>query len=234
MIDSHPLVSVVLPVFNRKHLIERAITSIKTQSFSDWELLIVDDGSSDGLEDLVIPMVMNSPRIRYLKHANRKLAATRNVGIHAAMGRYISFLDSDDEYRSDHLQLRYEYMTAHPEVDFIHGGVVLIGPEETHFVRDAYDSSKLIHISECCVGATFFGKKKAFMSSGGFKLMPYSAESDFLERISGSFHVVKVDFPTYKYYTGLEDSICTAVKTGGRSNRQIRSDRKDFKGSDES
>jgi len=216
MTDSHPLVSIILPVFNRRHLIERAILSVREQHFTDWELLIIDDGSTDGLERLVLPMVMEFSRIRYLKHANRKLSATRNIGMFAAMGRYLSFLDSDDEYKTDHLQLRIDFMAAHPEVDFVHGGVELIGPEETHFVRDVFDPSKLIHITECCVGATFFGKKAAFMKSGGFKPLSYSAESEFLERISKSFRVVKVDFPTYRYYTGLEDSICTSVRTGGQ------------------
>ena len=204
-----PLVSVVMPVHNRRHLIMRAIRSVEAQSVKDWELLVVDDGSTDGLEQDVLPLVSRRPNIRYLKHAQRRLSASRNIGIHAALGRFVTFLDSDDEYKTTHLELRLRYFERNPHVDVIHGGVELIGPEETHFVQDAFDPGKKIHISECCVGATFFGFKSAFVESGGFKPLAYSAESEFLPRISAMFTVHKVDFPTYCYYTGLEDSICT-------------------------
>ncbi len=207
-----PQVSVILPVFNRKHLIMRAIQSVEAQTFTDWELLIIDDGSTDGLEEMIINKIHEKKRWRYMKHAQRRLAATRNIGIHAALGEFITFLDSDDEYKPNHLALRMEYFKTHPQVDIIHGGVELVGPEETHYVQDVDNPAKKIHISECCVGATFLGKKQAFIKSGGFKILPYSAESELLPRLEKQFHVEKVDFPTYRYYTGLEDSICSQIK----------------------
>lgn len=185
---------------------------MERQSFSDWELLIIDDGSTDGLAEWIIPQIKQKPQWRYLCHSNRKLSQTRNVGIHAAMGEYITFLDSDDEYTPDHLQLRVDYFEKDPNVDIIHGGVELVGPEESFYVKDAFDPLKKIHISECCVGATFFGKRKAFLSSGGFKTLLYSAESELLPRLESLFCVKKVNFPTYRYYTGLADSICTQRK----------------------
>lgn len=207
-------VSVILPVFNRRHLIMRAIDSVENQTFQDWELLIVDDGSTDGLEELVIARVLQKPKWRYLKHANRRLSASRNIGIHAALGKYVTFLDSDDEYRPDHLQIRVQYMQDHPGVSIIHGGVELVGPPETHYVQDAFNPGQKIHLSECTIGATLFGLKSVFVESGGFKKIPYSAESEFLPRVVERFKVDKVDFPTYVYYTGLEDSICTMRKNG--------------------
>jgi glycosyltransferase involved in cell wall biosynthesis len=206
--ESAPLVSIILPVYNRMHLIGRAIDSVQDQTVTDWELIVVDDGSTDGLERMVLPMVMQDRRMRYMKHANRKLAASRNIGIHAALGTYLTFVDADDAYKPDHLKLRLGFMRANPGIDIIHGGVDLVGPAESHYVQDARDPSKKIHISECCVGATLFGLREAFLASGGFKLLPYSAESEFLERISTQLKVAKVDFPTYVYHTGLPDSIC--------------------------
>jgi len=198
-----------MPVFNRRHLVQRAIRSVEAQTIDDWELLIIDDGSWDGLELDILPKVAARPNIRYMKHANRRLSATRNIGIHAALGRFITFLDSDDEYLPDHLGRRLDYFTEHPEIDIIHGGVELVGPEESFYVQDVFQPDKKIHILQCCIGATFFGKKEAFVASGGFQQLPYSAESEFLPRIEKIFRVDKVDFPTYRYYTGLEDSICT-------------------------
>ncbi len=207
--NQNTIISVILPVYNRKHLVMRAIRSLQAQTCSAWELLILDDGSSDGLEELLFPLLDANPHWRYCRHSHRGLALTRNFGIHAASGEFLTFLDSDDEYKADHLALRLNYMRTHPEVDFIHGGVELNGPPQSHYVADAVNKGRLIHLSECCIGATLFGKSAAFRSSGGFKPLPYSAESEFLPRITAQFHVEKVNFPTYIYYTGLPDSICT-------------------------
>ncbi|MDZ7371823.1 MAG: glycosyltransferase family 2 protein [candidate division KSB1 bacterium] len=207
-----PLVSVLLPVYNRRHLILRAIDSVWSQTLQDFELLVIDDGSTDGLEEVLLPLVLQRRNLRYLKHANRGLAASRNIGIAAALGKYVTFLDSDDEYLPPHLELRSRFLQEHPEVDFLHGGVELVGPEDSHWVVDAYQPDRRIHLSQCVIGATLFGKKEAFQRAGNFKLLPYSAESEFVARVEQNFRVVKVDFATYRYYTGLPDSICESKK----------------------
>jgi glycosyltransferase involved in cell wall biosynthesis len=213
MMMERPDITVILPVYNRRHLIQRAIDSVFAQTFTDWELLIVDDGSSDGLESLVLPLVMRQAKLRYMKHANRKLSASRNIGMQAALGPYITFIDSDDAYKPGHLEKRITYMRAHPHVDLIHGGVVLFGPEESHYVEDVERPGELIHLSDCYIGATIFAKREAMIKSGGFRIMPYSAESELIPRMKASaFTIQRVDFPTYIYYTGLEDSICTKKK----------------------
>ena len=208
----NPRVSIVLPVFNRSHLVMRAIQSVERQLFPDWELLIIDDGSSDGLEQLILPRLASEPRWRYFKHTNRKLAASRNIGITAALGRLVTFLDADDEYLPEHLQLRVHYLQAHPHIQLIHGGAIFQGPEESHWVEDAYQPGQLIHLSECIIGATLFGYKQVFAATGGFKLVSYSAESELVARLEKIYTVRRVDFPTYIYYTGLPDSICTQKK----------------------
>ncbi len=103
MVMERPNITLILPLYNRRHLIQRAIDSVFAQSVTDWELLIVDDGSSDDLESLVLPLVMQHATLRYMKHANRKLSASRNIGIRAAPGNYITFIDLDDVYKPDHL-----------------------------------------------------------------------------------------------------------------------------------
>jgi len=213
-----PQVSIVLPVYNRRTLVQRAIDSVLAQSYEDWELVIVDDGSTDGVEELILPQVMQHRKIRYMKHANRQLGATRNIGLHAALGECVTFLDSDDEYEPSHIELRWRFMQQHPDVDFIHGGFLLIGPAESHYVQDVHNPGRKIHLSRCCIGSTFFGRKAAFLASGGFKDMQYSAESEFLQRVQETFKVAQVDFPTYRYYTGLDDSICTIYTRDGRKN----------------
>jgi glycosyltransferase involved in cell wall biosynthesis len=91
-----PRVSVVIPLYNRAHMIERALRSVQQQSFGDLEIIVVDDASRDGGAETIAG---RDPRLRILHHqANRGAAAARNTGIGAARGHYVAFLDSDDEW----------------------------------------------------------------------------------------------------------------------------------------
>jgi len=204
----HPQISIIIPVYNRRNIIERALKSIDSQTFKDFELLIVDDGSTDNLEELILPEIQKRNNWRYLKHKNRKVAWTRNIGIQAALGKYVTFLDSDDEYLPEHLRMRFRFMETQPDVDLIHGGFKLVGQEDNFLVVDARDSSKLIHIKDCCVGATLFGKKDVFLTMGGFPIIHYSPEFHFLQKVEKNFNIQVVDFPTYVYHTEGNDRVC--------------------------
>jgi len=90
-----PRVSVIIPSYNRAHVLLRAVDSVLNQSFTDFELVIVDDASTDGTEALVAGLT--DARVRYIKHDRNQFAAgARNTGMAAATGEYIAFLDSDD------------------------------------------------------------------------------------------------------------------------------------------
>ena len=94
-----PLVSVILPCFNRAHLLSRALDSMLGQTYKNWELIIVDDASTDHTFKVVESYLEKSPSIRYYKlEKNGGACIARNVGLEHAKGEYISFLDSDDEY----------------------------------------------------------------------------------------------------------------------------------------
>lgn len=91
------MVSVILPTYNRAQLLGRSIRSVLSQTFSDFELIVVDDASTDNTEELV--KSFQDPRIRFIRHhINRGASAARNTGINAAQGKYIAFEDSDDEW----------------------------------------------------------------------------------------------------------------------------------------
>jgi len=107
----------VIPTFNRKKFLARAINSIITQSKSPDEIIVVDDGSSDGTETLV---KNNYPRISYYRQSNKGVSAARNLGIRKSSGQIIAFLDSDDEWVAEKLEKQIEFIIENPTFRFVH------------------------------------------------------------------------------------------------------------------
>ncbi|MEW6654161.1 MAG: glycosyltransferase family A protein [Bacteroidota bacterium] len=203
-----PVVSIILPTFNREKLLQRAVDSVINQTFAGWELIIIDDGSADKTFELVNPYMCNFENIRYMKHSNRRPPISQNAGLLASAGEFVSFLGSDDEYKPTYLEERINFLRKNPEIDMIHGGVEIIGHP---FVKDKNDLSKDIHLAECVIGGTFFGKRGFFIELNGFKDLKYSDDSDFFERAVIKYKIEKVNFPTYVYYRDTPDSICSTI-----------------------
>ena len=107
-----PQVSVIIPTYNRAHLVGEAIDSVLSQTYDDLELIVVDDGSQDGTRDVVAAY---GSRLTYLHQEHRGVSAARNRGIEEARGNYLSFLDSDDLWLKEKLFLQMESMKLHPE-----------------------------------------------------------------------------------------------------------------------
>src|SRR5947209_7148502 len=134
-----PFFSVILPTFNRAHLIERALKSLLAQTYRDFECMIVDDGSTDDTFSVVRPYLLQDERLRYHFAQNRGLAGARNIGIATTSGTFVTFLDSDDMYAPTHLETRAQALDSQPTIDLLHGGVEVIGEA---FVADKNDPTK--------------------------------------------------------------------------------------------
>ncbi|MEI6847830.1 MAG: glycosyltransferase [Chlorobiaceae bacterium] len=199
-----PEVSIIMPTFNRARHIENAVQSVITQSFSNWELIIVDDGSTDNTFEILKTYINRYPNIRYMKHRNRKAALSRNAGIQASFGCYITFLDSDDYYLENHLESRMEIIAQMPAVDLISGGFLC---DETTMVKDRNNPLKFIHIRECLLGGTFFGKRELFFTLEGFRELEYAEDTDLWDRASKHFSVIKIENPKSYVYQRAADSI---------------------------
>jgi len=204
-----PIVSVIMPTFNRGKYLHRSVSSVINQTFKDWELIIVDDGSSDNSFQIINEFIFRFENVRYMKHSNRRTPLATNAGILASCGKYLAFIGSDDEYKPEYLMQRVEFINSNPDVDFIHGGIEIIGDP---FVKDKNDLSKKIHLSECAIGGTFFGKRNVFFDLDGFSDLKYSDDSDFFERAAKKFKIVKVDWQSYIYYRDTPDSICSTIE----------------------
>jgi len=207
--QNKPLVSVVMATYNRAGYLNRSISSFLNQSFTDAELIVVDDGSDDHTFWIVSMFMKDHNNIRYLRQAHRGVSQTKNTGIKAATGKYIAFLDSDDAYKPGYLESRVRFMEANPEVDLVEGGEIIIGDP---YVKDKNQPDKKIHLSECHIGATFFGKSEVFTAVGGFDdTMSYAEDSDFWERAEKNFRVRKIEHPGYVYYHQTPGSLSNRV-----------------------
>ncbi|MEZ5037688.1 MAG: glycosyltransferase [Chitinophagales bacterium] len=200
-----PKFSIVLTTYNREQYIERAILSVIQQTETNWELLIIDDGSIDNTEQVIQPYLNINQSIYYFKQENRGEALTKNRGISLSCGQYITFLDSDDAYKIEHLQYRSQILNQSPLLDFLYGGVEVIGDE---FVPDRRNIGKKIHLSACVIGGTFFIKREVLFELGGFRKIEIGADADLFDRIArAKKKILKINYPTYIYHREYEDSI---------------------------
>jgi glycosyltransferase involved in cell wall biosynthesis len=187
-----PLVSVVIPTFNRASLLLRAIRSVEEQIFTDWEVVVIDDGSTDDTAQLFSTGAF--PKVRYFRQENQGVGVARNHGIAEARGYFVAMLDSDDEYLPDHLKTRMRLMQEEePPLDLVAGGFEIRGSSET--VVDFFDSTKLVDLRSCIVGGSLVGRREVFVNLGGFNQDAYGEDTDFWQRAQKAFRTRLLDGP---------------------------------------
>lgn len=132
-VPGRTLVSVIVPTYNRALFIANAIQSVLNQTYSNFELIIVDDGSTDNTGEVVGQF--SDPRIRYVRQENKGRSNARNHALALAKGKYITFLDSDDLYQPDKIELQVAYLDEHPETSMVYTSAYCIdekGDRLTH------------------------------------------------------------------------------------------------------
>lgn len=162
------LVSVIMPAFNAERFIKQSIDSVIAQIYTNWELMVIDDGSTDSTHKIVSELMKNDPRIKLYESGGRKGAAfSRNIGIKNAVGRYIAFLDSDDVWFPGKLSKQIDLMLGYNcvlcyssykkmnEQGIIGSGVVRV-PKTTTY--DELLKSNIIGCLTAVYDVKFFGK----------------------------------------------------------------------------
>ena len=189
--------------------IKRAIDSVLIQDFQDFELIIMDDGSTvTNRESLLQYAEKHENKIIYIRHSNRGQSESINRGILNSVGEFITIIDGDDEYKSNHLS---SCLREIKEEDLICSITeTIVDTNDDYYVPDKNDTKKLIHLDETILFGTLFGRKKVF-SSFSFK-SGFAADADFYERAKTQFRVKKVDLRTYIYHRNIPNSICSTIK----------------------
>ena len=203
-------ISVLMAVFNTPfELVKRAIDSVLDQHFQNFELIILDDGSHVSLGEKILQYSQtHQSKITYIRHKNCGQAQSINRGVQISRGMYITIIDSDDEYKPNRLseclnEMQYADLTSSLTE-------TIVNSAEDYYVPDKNDYKKSIHVDDCILFATLFGKKEVFRDIS-FKDM-YAADSHFYEQASLQYLVKKVSLRTYIYYRNTSGSTTATLK----------------------
>jgi len=202
---TQPFFSVIITTYNRAHLLKKALDSLISQTETDWEGIVVDDESTDDTYSQILPYLRSFKKIKYFKKQHGGEVATKNAGISFSNGKFITFLDSDDEYDPDHLKTRKLILGFNPSVRFLYGGVQIIGNQ---YVPDRFDYSRRINLNECAIGGTFFIERQTLIKLKGFTEIMLGTDADLFDRaVKRSIPMKETRIPTYIYHHENEDSI---------------------------
>jgi glycosyltransferase involved in cell wall biosynthesis len=188
-------VSVVIPCYNQARFLGEAIQSVLCQGYTDLEIIVVDDGSKDGTEEVASGYAKEDPRVRLIRQENRGLAAARNRGLAEAGGEYIVFLDSDDRLVLEALEVGVRELEAHPRCAFVSGicrkitadGSIVPGWEQFRVRDDPY--LELLRSCPVYVPAVMY-RRSVFDAVGDFDTSYRAAEDyDLYYRILERFPV---------------------------------------------
>ena len=176
-----PYFSVIIPTYNRENFLATAVNSVLGQTFQDFELIIVDDDSTDQTEQLI--KALKDKRLKYIKIDHRGVSAARNTGIQHSRGQFISFLDSDDIFKGTKLEITYKYIQDFPNHMIFH-------TEELWYRNDKILNQKNIHkkpegnvfassLKLCCIGMSTAVVKKTLFNQIGLFDENFSACEDY-------------------------------------------------------
>jgi len=202
-----PKVSVVIPTHNRAHLVGRGVRSVLAQTFGDLEVMIVDDASTDGTREVIARIA--DPRVKYFRHdVNRGVSASRNTAISQASGEFVAFLDDDDEWLPDKLEIQLDrFEAANRNVGLICAGYHTVDSASNRITSEVIPTERgwvlerllrqgtFNHTSTIVVRAECFARVGLFDVSYN-----YSEDFDLWLRIAKDYAVDCVPIPLVKLY----------------------------------
>jgi glycosyltransferase involved in cell wall biosynthesis len=210
-----PAISVIVPVYNRRSQLERALRSVLKQTCDDFECIVVDDCSSDDCASL--PQ-FDHPRISYVRLNYRSgVARARNIGVQHTHAFWIAFLDSDDEWFPEKLRKQIEYINSNPTYRILQScewwirNGTRVNPPKTHLKRkgDLFGES----LKRCMITpSSVVLQKTLFEETGGFnETLPACEDYDLWLRITAHYPVGLVDEPLLIRYAGHDDQLSATV-----------------------
>ena len=220
-----PLISVIIPTFNRASFISEAIDSVLQQSYQKIELLVVDDGSTDNTAEIMSRYTAD-PRVRFFQQPNQGQSVARNLALQYAKGEFICCLDSDNRWLPGKLEKSLAVFKQHPEVDIVYGDIVTIdenGDEITRQNMPRYSGriTKYLFRDNCVSINTSMVRRKCFDEMGGMEVGRRRAD-DYELWLRFSTRYQYFYLPEYlAEYRVMKDQISTDKNGRFQSNEEI-------------
>lgn len=205
-------ISIIIPTFDRTETLPRAINSVLAQTHTDFELWIVDDGSTDDTKSMVLNY-QHDPRVFYVRTENRGVSAARNVGIEKSSGDWIALLDSDDEWLPHKLEAQVKFINEHPDIPLVHGeelwfrNGVRVNPMDKHKKFGGQIFEKCVPLCLISPSAAIF-KRSLIEEVGGFDEDFIVCEDyDLWLKITSMTEVGFIDDPVIIKHGGHDDQL---------------------------
>lgn len=203
--DNLPLVSIILPTYNCAAFLHYSIGSILLQTYDSYEIIVIDDGSTDNTKKILNPFIQ---RIKYIRsEQNKGLPTARNIGIRSALGKYIAFIDADDIWLPEKLQTDIEYFKTHSELSMVYSKHVNI--DEKGRVLDEASKrrlpsgnvfAELFSEQNFIITSSVVVRKEVFETTGLFDEQLFNCQDwDMWLRIAFYFKVGGINTPLVKY-----------------------------------
>ncbi|MDR6904649.1 glycosyltransferase involved in cell wall biosynthesis [Agromyces sp. 3263] len=220
--SSGPLVSIVLPVRNRPATVGAAIESVLAQTYPDWELIVVDDGSTDTTPDVVARYTAGDPRITLLRASAGGVSASRNIGLRAARGRYVAFLDSDNRWLPELLGASVAALERGDAVA-VHSVVEMTDDEGIHRYL-ALDGGRedLLHGGNFVDLNTLVARRESIDRIGGFdESLRRWVDYDLVIRLSEIGRLELLPFVGVAYTASMDTGRISTVEVTGWEQRSL-------------
>jgi glycosyltransferase involved in cell wall biosynthesis len=214
-----PKVSVVIPTYNRAELLKSAINSVLSQTYQDFEIVIVDDASRDNTAEVI--KSFNDQRIKYIRHeTNKGEAGARNTGVMNSDGEYIAFLDDDDEWLPEKLEKQIRIFENNPvEVGGVYTGFLKVDRTTGLVIKEVIPTkrgnifSELLKFNWIRIPSVLMVKRECFDKVGLFDTsIPFGLDYDMWIRISKEFQYEYIKEPLVNYYSHSDSRLSTNYK----------------------
>ncbi len=173
-----PKLSIIIPCFNSERTLNETLESIFEQDFSNWEALIINDGSPDNLETIAVKWVNKDKRFKYFKKENGGLGSARNFGISKAMGEYILPLDSDNKVRPDFAKEAIDILEAEKKNGVVYGDAMYFGEKTGLWKVGPFSIHKMLNTNY--IDACAITRKSVFLNISFYDVhMPYQGLEDW-------------------------------------------------------
>jgi glycosyltransferase involved in cell wall biosynthesis len=224
-----------MAVLNGERFVAEAIASLQAQTLEDFELIVVDDGSTDATHEIVQALAEEDQRIRLHSQRNTGYPNALNVGWRLARGEYVAILDADDLAEAGRLERQVVYLDEHPDVGAVGGALLLVTGDGRPFYVAAYppmpEDVREALATQCAVGHTAATMRRAILDElGGYRDIPLSEDYDLWLRVSERYPIVNLPDIVGRYRIHGANASHTDIRRGAESIVKVQAEAAERRG----